>query len=52
MVGSAVASKGGKIVPGAQVSLNNQPIGTTDSAGKFTLTALTPGVYTVTLQHG
>ncbi|XP_047519963.1 nodal modulator 1 [Pieris napi] len=51
VVGSVIAAKGGKSMPGARVSVNGQAVGTTDSAGKFTLTSMTPGVYTVTLQH-
>ncbi|CAK1544346.1 unnamed protein product [Leptosia nina] len=51
VIGTALASKGGKAVSGARVLLSGEPVATTDSAGKFTLTALIPGTYIITLEH-
>ncbi|XP_045770165.1 nodal modulator 1 [Maniola jurtina] len=50
-VGSVLTGAGGSGISGVRVSMGGQPIGTTDEAGKFTLTGLKPGTFTLNFQH-
>ncbi|XP_050680560.1 nodal modulator 1 [Leptidea sinapis] len=51
IMGTVLESKGGSSMAGVQVALSGQAVATTDSAGKFTINALKPGVYNVAFRH-
>ncbi|XP_059054795.1 BOS complex subunit NOMO1 [Achroia grisella] len=51
MVGTALSSAGGAGLKGVRVLVDGRPVGTTDAAGKFTLTNLQPATYKLGFQH-
>ncbi|KAM3960853.1 LOW QUALITY PROTEIN: BOS complex subunit NOMO1 [Aphomia sociella] len=51
LVGTTLNAVGGKGMKGVRVLLDGRPVGTTDSVGKFTLSNIQPGTYTLSYQY-